>query len=59
MRKLGGRKPVGPDLWLITPDEHKFIEVKLPAIALRRINYSDWPSLELSFEPTVRYQWRS
>jgi hypothetical protein len=29
-RTLGGRKPVGPDLWLITPDEHKFIEVKLP-----------------------------
>jgi len=24
------RKPVGPDLWLVTPHEHRFIEVKLP-----------------------------
>jgi hypothetical protein len=26
----GSRKPVGPDLWLVTPHEHRFIEVKLP-----------------------------
>ena len=36
MRKLGGRKPVGPDLWLITPGKHRFIEVKLPYDRLGR-----------------------
>ena len=29
-RKLGCRRPVGPDLWLIGSKEHRFIEVKLP-----------------------------
>ncbi len=29
-RHLGGEKPVGPDLWLVRPDRHQFIEVKLP-----------------------------
>lgn len=29
-RKFSGRKPVGPDLWLTTSREHRFIEVKLP-----------------------------
>ena len=36
MRKLGGRKPVGPDLWLITPGKHRFIEVKLPGDSVGR-----------------------
>jgi len=30
------RKPVGPDLWLITPKQHRFIEVKLPRDTLAR-----------------------
>jgi hypothetical protein len=29
-QEFGGRKPVGPDLWLTTPRQHRFIEVKLP-----------------------------
>ena len=28
--RLGGLKPVGPDLWLVTDREHLFVEVKLP-----------------------------
>lgn len=28
--RLGGPKPVGPDLWLVTGGRHVFIEVKLP-----------------------------
>jgi hypothetical protein len=28
--QLGGEKPVGPDLWLVTAERHQFIEVKLP-----------------------------
>jgi hypothetical protein len=30
------QKPVGPDLWLTTPDRHRFIEVKLPGDHLAR-----------------------
>ncbi len=36
MRRFGGDRPVGPDLWLITPKEHRFIEVKLPGDRLAR-----------------------
>lgn len=28
-KTMGGRKPVAPDLWLVTNGEHRFIEVKL------------------------------
>lgn len=35
-RKFNGRKPVGLDLWLTTPREHRFIEVKPPGDRLGR-----------------------
>jgi hypothetical protein len=34
-RKLGGKKPVPPDLWLIVNGMHVFIEVKLPGDRIR------------------------
>ena len=36
MTRLGGARPVGPDLWLISPKRHRFIEVKLPGDRLAR-----------------------
>jgi hypothetical protein len=35
-RDSRGRKPVGPDLWLATPRQHRFIEVKLPGDRIAR-----------------------
>ena len=34
--RLGGDRPVGPDLWLISRNQHRFIEVKLPGDRLAR-----------------------
>jgi hypothetical protein len=35
-RRLHGRRPVGPDLWLRSGRVHRFIEVKLPGDQLKR-----------------------
>lgn len=36
MARIGGDRPVGPDLWLISQKQHRFIEVKLPGDRLAR-----------------------
>jgi hypothetical protein len=36
MTRIGGDRPVGPDLWLISQTHHRFIEVKLPGDRLAR-----------------------
>ena len=38
--RLGGPKPVAPDLWLLVNGEHRFIEVKLPGDRLRAPQYA-------------------
>ena len=39
-QRLGGQKPVAPDLWLLANGEHRFIEVKLPGDCLRAPQYA-------------------
>ncbi len=42
-KTLDGVKPAAPDLWLISNNEHHFIEVKLTGDELAPHQYAGWP----------------